>query len=106
MFPQGVQRIGRFIEPLSRPEGDGSRLDEVVADGITNQIGERIQPEFSQNARAMRLCCPDADTKRFGNFLVAFSFGQELDDLALSRTQTLAGFGLLASASCSAIDDV
>ena len=55
-----------------------SRLDQVVADGETNQVAEAAEIHFAHDVVAMAFhrACGDADHR--GSFLVAFSAGEQL----------------------------
>src|SRR2546423_5305435 len=80
-------------------------VDHFVADSVANEIGDRVEIEFAQNAGAMGLGRPNADAECFRDLFVAFSFCNELHDLPLACAETLAGFGFVASAF-GAVEDV
>lgn len=47
----------------------GLRLNNLVANGIANQVHSRVEIRFSHDAIAVSLCCADADSDIGGNFL-------------------------------------
>jgi hypothetical protein len=66
--------------PLQRIDAVAQRLclDQVVADGETNQVAEAAEIHFAHGVVAMAFhrACGDADHR--GSFLVAFSAGEQL----------------------------
>src|SRR5664279_4490699 len=75
--------------PFSLDLGNALGLDDVVADGVANQARDRVELEFTQNGRAMRLGCANADTKCIRNFFVTSAFGQELQNFPLPHAESL-----------------
>jgi hypothetical protein len=74
-----------------------SGLDDFVADGVDDEFGDGMEAELEHDVGAMSFGGIDADTEESGDFFVAFAFGEELKDFALSRSEAgargLVGFG-------------
>ena len=66
-------------------------MDDVIADGVHDQFGEGVEVEFEHDVGAVGFGGVDADVEEVGDFLVAFAFGEELEDFALARRETEAG---------------
>lgn len=64
-------------------------MDDLVSDRKANEIGQRTKFQFAHHSSAVRFDSLDAQVKKLGNPLVAVSFGEKLDDFALSRCQSL-----------------
>ena len=78
----------------SRRTAKGSGGDDVVADGVEDEFGEGVEIELEHDVGAMSFGGVDADAEDGGDFLVAFAFGEELEDFAFARGKTgTVGFG-------------
>jgi len=66
----------------------GSGLDDVVADGVEDELGEGVEIEFEHDVGAVGFGGVDADVEEVGDFLVAFAFGEELEDFTFARRET------------------
>src|SRR5204862_711939 len=55
----------------SRRERRSLRLDDVIAHGVPDHLGERLQFQLPHDRRAVRLNRFHADAERVGDFLVA-----------------------------------
>ncbi len=63
--------------------------DDLVADGVANEVGYGMQIEFVHDVGPMRIHRLDADAKRDRNLFVGLAFGQELNNLPLACRQLL-----------------
>jgi len=59
--------------------------DDFVADGVEDEFGEGVEIELEHDVGAMGFGSVDADAEEVGDVLVAFAFGEELEDLAFAR---------------------
>ena len=66
-----------------------SRLDQVVANGVTDQSRCRVEAELAHDGGAVRLDCLDAEIEDGGNLLVAMALGDQLNDTLLPVAQGL-----------------
>src|SRR5690349_12541513 len=60
------------------------RLDDIVADGVTNQGRDRVKIQFGHDVGTVSLYSLHADIQQVRDFLVGISFRQELDNLPFS----------------------
>ena len=66
------------------------RLNDLVANGVADEIAERTEAQFAHQARAMRFDRLDADAKCRCRFLVAFAFGlQEIPTSTCFRAEVI-----------------
>ncbi len=76
---------------LTREKGElqekGSGGDDFVADGVEDEFGEGVEIELKHDVGAMGFGGVDADSEEVGDVLVAFAFGEELKDLAFTRSE-------------------
>ena len=63
-------------------------MDDLVADGIVNDLAQRMQAQLVHDVGAVGLDGLDGDIQRGSHFLVGLSFRQKLDDFPFSRGQT------------------
>jgi len=71
-------------------------LDDVVADGVEDELGEGVEIEFEHDVGAVGFGGVDADVEEIGDFLVGLAFGEELEDFAFARGEARArGFGVV-----------
>src|SRR5271155_3812139 len=62
-------------------------LDDVVLDGVHNQIADRVQIELSHNVAAMCFHGFCAQVQEYGHFLGALSFSKKLSDFTFTGSQ-------------------
>ena len=62
-------------------------LDNVVFDGVYNQIADGVQAELPHDVAPVRLNSLGAQVQERGHFLGTFSLCEKLSDLALSGGQ-------------------
>jgi hypothetical protein len=59
-------------------------LDDFVADGVEDEIGEGVEAELEHDVGAMSFGGVDADVEKSGDLLVGFTLGEELEDFAFA----------------------
>src|SRR5215216_4385255 len=69
--------------------GSALRLNEMVADGEADDVGQGIQVELAHHRGAMRLDRLDAEVQARRDGFVAVPLGQKLHDLAFARGEPL-----------------
>jgi hypothetical protein len=62
----------------------GSGGDDFVADGVEDEFGEGVEIELEHDVGAMGFGGVDADAEEVGDLLVAFAFGEKLEDFAFT----------------------
>jgi hypothetical protein len=67
-----------------------SGVNDVVADGVEDQVGDGVEVELEHDIGAMSFGGVDADAKEGGDLLVAFPFGEKLEDFAFAGSETRA----------------
>ena len=82
----------------------GLRLDDPVANGVTNHVAESIEPQLAHDRRAVGFPGLDTDSEEPRNILVAFSLDQKLQDFPFPSREK-AGC-LLPSASATTLFQV
>ena len=65
-------------------ESAGSGFNDVVADGVTHQLADRMTVETAHDVGAVRFSCFHTQAKSHGDFLAALALGKKLYDLALT----------------------
>lgn len=66
-------------------------LQNARFDSETHEVGPSLEPGFFGNPCPVRCDCLDTDSKSIGDRLVRMSFGQELEHLLFSLTQSRCG---------------
>src|SRR5207253_8355198 len=99
-----IRKVNPFKESrLKRqPQKIGSEnnlenLDNPIAHCIAGQIGDGMQTKLTHQVGAMGLRCFDAEIEGHSDFLAGLPLGEQLNDLALSSSQNVAGVVCLAS---------
>ena len=72
-------------------KGEGSGFDEIVADGVVDELGEGMEIELEHDVGAMGFRGVDADVEEGGDLLVRFALGKKLQDFAFAGSETEAG---------------
>src|SRR5271169_3559896 len=75
---------------LCRVGGWRSGVDDLVADGVDDEFGNRVKSHLHHDVGAMGLGGVDTDAEDDRHFLIALAFGEELKDFTLSRSQARA----------------
>src|SRR4051794_30708373 len=88
----GTDRFGSTLcTPESRGRDDqgswSSALHQLVADGVADQPGGRVEVELAQGQGAMGLDGLGADAEEISDLLVGPAFGNELHDGLLTGAQ-------------------
>src|SRR3954470_19834001 len=92
MFPPLVDVV--ITRPVARGyqgKPGSSGFHDVVADCVTDDLYDGTHAELTHDVRPVGLDGPDADPEHLRHLLVALAFGNELDDLARARSQSVAG---------------
>src|SRR3954468_5410330 len=85
--PRTARRSGG---PPGRFEsGSDLRLNDVIADGKPDDIGQGVQVELAHNRGTVRLHRLDAEVQTRGDGFVTVPLGQKLHDLTLTGSQPL-----------------
>jgi hypothetical protein len=66
-------------------------LDDFVADGVHNEVGEGMKAELEHDIGAVGFGGVDADVEERGDFLVALAFGEKLENFAFAGSEAGAG---------------
>ena len=66
-------------------------MDDFVADGVHDEVGEGAEVEFEHDVGTMNFGGVDADIEDRGDLLIGFAFGDELEDFAFARSKAGAG---------------
>src|SRR5664280_1867534 len=80
-------RHWRRASPGSSGLRHRSNLDDLVTNGVADQVAHRVQIQLFHDAGAVRLHCFYAEVQGSGDFFVGFPLGHQLQDLALSRAE-------------------
>lgn len=64
------------------------RLHDIVADCVENELADGMKSEFAHDVATVGLGRFDAQLQKGGDILGAFSFGEQLDDLAFARGES------------------
>ena len=72
-------------------------MDQVVADGETDQVAEAAEIHFAHDVVAMAFHRARGDADHRGGFLVAFSAGEQLHHFQLASRQRLVIVGIVVS---------
>ena len=64
-----------------------SGSNDVVADGVHDHLGQRVEVQLKHDVGAVSFGRIDADVEETGDFLVALAFGEELEDLPFAWCQ-------------------
>src|SRR6266852_2260632 len=73
-------------------KGQGSlSLNDLILDGVADHFTDGMKFQFAHDVSAMGFRGFYADAQSDGNFLAAFSFGEELDDFAFAGSEAVAG---------------
>src|SRR5579864_2728542 len=59
-----------------------SRLDNLISDGVADELADRVQLQLAHDVSAVRFRCLHADAQGYRDFLAALAFGQQLDNFA------------------------
>ena len=62
-------------------------LNDLVADGIEDQLAHRLHMEFVHNSGAVVVYSPFTDMEGCTDFFVAFALGEQLDDFAFADAE-------------------
>src|ERR1039458_2834149 len=65
----------------------GSRVDDLVAYGVANQIADRMQVQLHHEVGAVRLSRLEAHAQDGSDFLVGFALRHKLSNLPFPRAQ-------------------
>src|SRR5215469_13425372 len=65
-------------------------FNDLVTDGVPHELGDGVKLELAHYIGAMRFDRFHAEPEAGCYFLAALAFGEELDDLALARGETVA----------------
>src|SRR5215831_9564557 len=78
------KRLGICSQDYSKR---GLGLDDLILHSVADQFGHRVEVHFEHDVGAMGFCGLYAYVEVHGNFLVAFSLGQQLHNFTLARSQ-------------------
>ena len=73
------------------------RLNNLVADGIVDQLGKGGQIQFMHDVCTMGLNGLHTDVQGRGYLFIAFPLSEKLRDLALPRCELIVGFYIRAA---------
>src|SRR2546426_9841301 len=82
-------QFGRNLKSLTNLPEPLLRLDDSDSNGIPHQAGDVVNPQAVHQLFAMSFDCFDADVENACNVLGAFSFTDQLQDFALTRSELL-----------------
>jgi hypothetical protein len=73
---------------LVRVPGGSLTLDDFIANGVADELGDRMKVLLKHDVGAMSFGSLYADAKKVGDFLVALALGEKLKNFAFARSQT------------------
>jgi hypothetical protein len=71
--------------------GGSLTLDDFIANGVPDELGDRVEVLLKHDVGAMRFGSLYADAEEVRDFLVALSLGEKLKDFAFAGSQTAPG---------------
>src|SRR6266849_7547455 len=87
VFPLDCEIVRETVE-----KGQGSlSLNDLILDGVSDHFTDGMKLQFAHDVSAVGFRGFYADAESDGNFLAAFSFGEELDDFTFARGEAVAG---------------
>jgi len=73
---------------LVQVPGESLTLDNFIANGVADELGDRMKVLLKHDVGAMSFGSLYADAEEVRDFLVALSLGEKLEDFAFARGQT------------------
>jgi hypothetical protein len=87
---RGYLCVGRSAGEAAR-EHSGFSVNDTIAHCVENQLRRIVQVELFEDVAAMGFHGVGADIQLGSNLLVAFAFGQQLEDFALASGEEFTG---------------
>ena len=63
-------------------------MDDFVANGVADELGDRVEIQLEHDVGPMSLGSLHADAEKTRDFLIAFSLGEKLKDFPFAGSQT------------------